>query len=68
VIGSAEGQNFWVQRAIRRDARDEAVERGGEAVAAVSNPANRDHCFAGELWDVKKPCVRGKGGLNVFVC
>jgi len=35
---------------------------------AESNPANGDYDFVGELWEVKKPWVRGKGGLNVFVC
>jgi len=68
VIGSAKGKSFWVQRAIRRDVRDKVSERGREAVVAESNPPNRDYCFAGELWEVKKPWVGGKGGLNVFVC
>ena len=43
-------------------------ERGGEAVVAESNPENRDYGFEGELWEVKKPWVRGKGGSSVFVC
>jgi len=63
VIGSAEGESFWVQGAIRRDVRDKSGERAREAMMAESNPANRDYGFAGELWEVKKPWVRGKGGL-----
>jgi len=68
VIGSAEGESFWVQGVIRRDARDKLGERDRETVVAESYPANRDYGFAGELWEVKKPWVREKGGLNVFVC
>jgi len=68
VIGSAEGGSFWVQEAIRRDVRDKSGERGRETVVAESNPAYRDYGFAGELWEVEKPWVRGKGGLNVSVC
>jgi len=68
VIGSAESESFWVQGAIRRYVRDESGERGRETVVAESNPANGDYDFVGELWEVKKPWVRGKGGLNVFVC
>ena len=68
VIGRVEGESFWVQGAIRRDVRDKSGKRGREAMVAESNPANRDYGFAGELWEVKKPCVRRKGGLNMFVC
>jgi len=68
VMGSAEGESFWVQGAIRRDVRDESGEKCREAVVAESNPANRDYGFGRKLWEVKKPWVRGKGGLNVFVC
>ena len=57
-----------MQGAIKRDVRDKSGERGRETVVAESNPANRDSGFAGELWEVKKPWVRGDGGLNVFVC
>jgi len=56
------------QGAIIRDVRDRSGERGREAVVAQSNPANRDYGFTGGLWEVKKPWIRGKGGLNVFVC
>jgi len=68
VIGSAEDENFWVQGAIRRDVRDKSGERGRETVVPQSNPANRGYDFARELWELKKPWVRGKAGLNVFVC
>jgi len=37
-------------------------------VVAESNPENRDYGLAGELWEVRKPWVRGKCRLNVFVC
>ena len=37
-------------------------------MVAESNPSKRDYGFAGELWEVKKPWVKAKGGLNVFVC
>jgi len=62
VIESAEGKNFWMQGAIRRDIRDESFERGRETVVAESNPANRDYGFAGELWEGKKPWVGGRMG------
>jgi len=68
VIGSAEGESFWAQGAIRRDVRHKSGERVRETVVAESNPANGDYGFAGEFWKVKKPWVRAKGGLNVFVC
>jgi len=67
VIGSVEGESFWVQRAIRRDVGDKSGQRGREAVVAESNLANRDYGFAGGLWAVKKPWFRAKVGLNVFV-
>ena len=51
-----------MQGARRRDVRDESGERGRETVVAESNPANGDYGFVGELWEVKKPSVRGKVG------
>ena len=68
MIGSAEGENFWMQEAMRRDARDKSGEGGRETVVAESNPANGDYGFAGELCEVKKPWVTRKGRLNAFVC
>ena len=47
MIGSAEGESFWVQRAIRRDVWDKSGERGREMVVAESNPANGDYGFGG---------------------
>ena len=54
MIGSAEGESFWVQETIRRDVRDKSSKRGRRAVVA-EYLANQDYGFAGELWEVKKP-------------